>query len=382
MALANALVRDAELPEAVYPLDLVFCETCSLVQIDETVPPEVLFRHYAYFSSYSDHMLEHARALVERSIAARKLSEESLVVEIASNDGYLLQYYRDAGVPVLGIEPAENVARVAEQRHIPTRCEFFGLELARRLHGEGTRADVVHAHNVLAHVADLNGLVAGLALLLAPDGVAVIEVPYVRELVARRAFDTIYHEHLSYFSLGSLEPLFERHGLFVEDVARVEIHGGSLRLTVGRGRAASQAVMALREAERREGLASYAFYRDFPASAQRVKDALTDLLGELVGAGARIAAYGAAAKGTVLLNYCGIGVETLAFVADRSPHKQGRLMPGVHIPISPPERISEEMPDYVLLLTWNFADEIMAQEHRYRQRGGRFIIPIPEPRVV
>jgi hypothetical protein len=386
--LANSLPASASggPEERTYPLDLVFCPTCTLVQITETVPPEELFRDYLYFSSFSDTMLAHARDLVGRFAAERRLGPSSLTVEIASNDGYLLQYYKAAGVPVLGIEPARNVARVAvEERGIPTVTEFFGLELAARLAAEGKRADVLHANNVLAHVADLNGFVGGIRALLSVDGVAALEFPYVGDMIDRCEFDTIYHEHLCYFSLSALDYLFRRHGLKAVAVERIPIHGGSLLLQVARAEAqtsAAPSVDALLAEERSRGLRSAEFYRGFARRVTGLKADLLALLARLKGEGRTIAAYGAAAKGSTLLNTFGIGRETLDFVADRSTHKQGRFMPGVRIPIVPPARLLEAMPDYTLLLTWNFADEILAQQAEYRRRGGKFIVPVPTVRVI
>ncbi len=385
--LANSLVASPdEGPERRYPLDLVFCPACTLVQITETVPPEQLFREYLYFSSFSDTMLTHARALVDRLVAARSLGPASLAMEIASNDGYLLQYYKQAGVPVLGIEPAQNVARVAvAERGVPTLSEFFGLALAQRLVAEGRRPDVLHANNVLAHVADLNGFIAGIREVLKPEGVAALEFPYLGDMIDRCEFDTIYHEHLCYFSISALRHAFERHGLKMVDVERVPIHGGSLLLQVARAESAEAPrppVAALLEEERRRGMTGGDFYRGFARRVLELKDQLRALLGRLKGEGKRVAAYGAAAKGSTLLNTFGIGTETLEFVADRSTYKQGRFMPGVRVPIVGPERLLEAMPDYTLLLTWNFADEILQQQAEYRRRGGKFIVPVPDVRVV
>jgi SAM-dependent methyltransferase len=383
--LANALLSDAQLtvPEATYPLDLVFCEDCTLVQITETVPPEQLFSDYAYFSSFSDTMLQHAHAIVSRVIRERGLGADSLAAEIASNDGYLLQYYLRAGVPVLGIEPAANIARFAEERGIRTVVDFFGADLAARLRADGVRADVVHANNVMAHVPDLAGFAQGLHAILKDTGAAIIEVPYVRDLVDKREFDTIYHEHLSYFSVTALSRLFARHGLAIVDVEPLKIHGGSIRVTVGMaGAASSEAVKRMLDAEERDGLTRLPFYTRFGKAVEDLRDSLTALLKELRGKRHSIAAYGAAAKGSTLLNYCGIGRDLLDFVVDRSPHKQGRFMPGVRLPIAPPERLLEDRPDYVLLLTWNFAEEILAQQAEFRAGGGRFIVPVPDVRVV
>jgi SAM-dependent methyltransferase len=383
--LANALLtrEQLRLPESRYPLDLAFCSRCALVQITETVPPAELFGDYLYFSSYSDTMLRHAQTLVERLAVERRLTGAGLVIEIASNDGYLLQYYRQRGIPVLGIEPARNVARVAVERGVPTLCDFFGIELASHLRRRGQQADVLHAHNVLAHVADLNGVVQGMESVLKDDGVVVVEVPYVKDLLDHCEFDTIYHEHLCYFSLTALDALFRRHGLVVEDVERIPIHGGSLRLFAGKAATAkpSSAVTTLLADEEGWGVRRVETYRKFGARVEALKSSLKSMLKGLKQRGGRIAAYGAAAKGSTLLNYAGIGLETLDFVVDRSPHKQGRFMPGVHLPIYPPERLLEEMPEHVLLLTWNFADEILEQQAAYRKLGGRFIIPVPEVKV-
>ena len=318
-------------------------------------------------------------------IQARKLGDASLVVEVASNDGYLLQYYRQRRIPVLGIEPAENVSRKAESdRGIRTLCEFFSRELAKELRDRGERADVLHANNVLAHVADLNGVVAGMGLLLKDDGVAVIEVPYVKEMLDRCEFDTIYHEHLCYFSLTALDRLFSRHGLIIEGVERLPIHGGSLRIFAAPEASAcrSPAVTALLEEEAGWGVDQAESYLGFGRRVEKVKADLNQLLRSLAAQGKRLAAYGAAAKGATLLNYCGIGRDLLEFVVDRSTYKQGRYMPGVRLPVYPPSKLLESMPDYALLLTWNFADEILEQQAEYRRRGGRFIIPIPDPHVV
>jgi SAM-dependent methyltransferase len=387
MPLANALITVEELnqPEATYPLELAFCPGCSLVQITETVPPEKLFRDYLYFSSFSDTMLRHAQTIVERVLETRSLDTNSLAVEIASNDGYLLQFYKQAGISVLGIEPALNIARVAEnERGIRTVTDFFGAETAARLVAQGERADVIHANNVLAHVPDLNGFVQGLRLLLKPEGVAIIEVPYVKDLIDRCEFDTIYHEHLSYFALTALVQLFDRHGLAIQQVERLTIHGGSLRLfvEVDKGQAGTSSVIELLEVERSWGVDRLEFYQDFARRVAELKSSLRNFVFDLKDRKERLAAYGAAAKGSTLLNYFDIGNGTLDFVVDRSSHKQGRYMPGVRLPIYSPARLLEEMPSHVLLLTWNFADEILSQQEEYRRRGGKFIIPIPELRVV
>jgi SAM-dependent methyltransferase len=385
--LANALLDEAALanPEACFPLVVVFCRRCSLVQITETVPPEQLFRSYLYFSSFSETMLEHASALAERLIAMRRLGPESLVIEAASNDGYLLKNYLSKGVAVLGIEPATNIAKVAAEKGIRTLPDFFGEEIANRLAGEGQRADVFHAHNVLAHVADLNGFVRGVAAILKPSGIAVIEVPYVRDMIEKLEFDTVYHEHLCYFSLTALDHLFRQNGLTIVDVERIVIHGGSLRIFAApadAGELPTPRYQALREEEQREGLLAEGYYRDFAARVWNLRDALRAKLGDLKRSGKRIAAYGASAKGSTLLNAFGLGREYLEFVVDRSTYKQGHYTPGTHLPIMSPEHLLEALPEYVLLLTWNFQDEILRQQAEYRARGGRFIVPIPEISIV
>jgi SAM-dependent methyltransferase len=385
--LANSLAVDQLAgPEPRYALDLAFCPSCTLVQITETVPPDELFRNYVYFSSFSDTMLEHARELVGRLVPALNLGPESLALEVASNDGYLLQYYKSAGVPVLGIEPARNVARVAiEERGIPTVTEFFGIALATQLAQRQKRADVLHANNVLAHVADLNGFVAGIREVLREEGVAVLEFPYVGDMIERCEFDTIYHEHLCYFSLSAIVHLTERHRLKVVGVERLTIHGGSLLVRVARRestREVEPSMVALLAEERGRGMDSYEFYQGFGRQVASLKDELRALLGRLKNEGKRIAAYGAAAKGSTLLNTFEIGRDTLDFVADRSTHKQGLYMPGVRLPIVSPARLLEARPDYTLLLTWNFADEILEQQAEYRRLGGKFIVPLPRVKVI
>lgn len=387
MPLANSLLQFEQLdqPERVYPLELAFCPDCALVQITETVPPEQLFREYLYFSSFSDTMLSHAASLAKQIVDSRKLNDKSLVVEIASNDGYLLQYYKSLGISVLGIEPAENVARVAQEtRGINTLCEFFNCDLALKLGKNGIKADVVHAHNVLAHVADLNSFVRGLRFVLKADGVCVVEVPYLKELVEHCEFDTIYHEHLCYFSLTALDRLFKRHELIVSDVECIPIHGGSLRLWIkhSAGACQNERVRGLLSEEASWGVERKEFYYEFARRISKLKASLRKLLVELKKEGHNLAAYGASAKGSTLLNYCGIGKEILDFVVDRSTYKQGRHLPGVHLPILAPEILQTVRPDYVLLLTWNFKDEILSQQQAYRNAGGRFIVPVPEPIVI
>jgi hypothetical protein len=385
--LANSLLSDADLAreQAAYPLDIAYCSGCSLLQITHTVPPEDLFSDYVYFSSFSDAMLAHSKELAQRISKERSLRPTDLVIEIASNDGYLLQYYKELGIDVLGIEPAKNIAKVARDRGIPTISEFFGQETADRLAGEGKRAAVVHANNVMAHVPDINQFAGGLYTILADQGVAHIEVPYVREMIDRCEFDTIYHEHVFYFSLTALGNLFARHGLAVVDVEVIPLHGGSLLLSVARstsGIPVSPRVGAMLEDERRAGMATFAYYEGFSRRVQALREELRRVLAELKAKGARVAAYGAAAKGSTLLNYAGVGRETLDFVVDRSPHKQGKYMPGIRLPIRAPAALLDEKPDYVLLLTWNFRDEILAQQDAYRRAGGKFIVPLPSVSIV
>ncbi|MBX2812796.1 MAG: class I SAM-dependent methyltransferase [Myxococcales bacterium] len=386
MPLANAFAKTAKQARMLerYPLELVFCEQCCLLQITKTIDPTALFKDYMYFSSYSDTMLSHARDLVQRLVVERYLNSDSLVIEIASNDGYLLKNYVELSVPVLGVEPAKNIARVAEEGGVPTLVEFFDASLGSRLASEGRRANIVHAHNVLAHVPKTNEFVQGIRHILDPKGVAVVEVPYAIDLLRGRAFDTIYHEHLFYYSLASLDHLFGRNGLTIRDVEHVDIHGGSLRLMVDTRQSdvRSQAFYALQNEEIRWGVSSYQAYENFAKHVEKLRDNLKNMLGCLKGRGKSIAAYGAAAKGSVLLNYLELGPDTIDFVVDRNPHKQGKFMPGVGIPIRETSYLAEAQPDYCLLLPWNFAEEIVAQEDTYRRGGGRFIVPVPYPRVI
>ena len=367
-----------------YPLDVAFCSDCALVQILDTVPPETLFdQDYPYFSSFTDSLLKHSAAHVAERIEDRKLTKDSLVVELASNDGYLLQYYAREGIPVLGIDPAPGPVEAARDKGINTRLAFFGLDFAQELvEKEGIQADVIHGNNVLAHVADTNGFVAGIATLLKDDGLAVIEAPYVRELIEHGEFDTIYHEHLCYFSATALDNLFRRHGLYMNRLEPLKIHGGSLRIFVGKREQPDETVKQYLATEKQLGMDQPKYYADFSERVNSIRSELAKMLAELKQSGARIVGYGAAAKGTIMLNYVGIGRDTLDFVVDRNTHKQGRYVPGVRLPIEAPARILETQPDYVLILPWNFKEEIMDQQSEYRTRGGRFIVPVPRPAIL
>ena len=383
--MANALLTEAQLdqPEPTWPLELAWCPNCALVQITEAVPPEMMFRDYAYFSSFSDTMVQHAKRIAERLTDAEHLNTGSLVIEVASNDGYLLQWYKQAGVPVLGIEPARNIARVAEsERGIRTISEFFGRDLAQQLVRDGELADVIHANNVLAHVPDQNGVVAGFQTVLKPNGIVVVEAPYLKELIDHVEFDTIYHEHFSYFSLTALNRLFRRHHLEIVDVERLPIHGGSLRIFACHegARPVGESVRSLL-AEEAAWVDFASSYRDFGQRVENLRSELAELLTSLKADGKRIAVYGASAKGSTLLNYFGIGSDTLDYVVDRSTVKQGHYTPGTRLKIHDPEKLLTDRPDYCLLLTWNFAEEILAQQQLYRTNGGKFIIPIPHVRV-
>ena len=383
--LSDGLLRADQLQshEPRYPLDVAFCEDCSLVQIMHTVPPQELFgADYPYLSSFTDTVVRNAAENVAARLKERALDHRSLVIEVASNDGYLLQHYQATGVPVLGIDPAPTAAAAARARGVETLEDFFGRDLGERLAAAGRQADVLHANNVLAHVADTNGFVGGIAAALKPNGTAVIEVPYVRELIRNVEYDTIYHQHLCYFSVTAIHNLLRRHGLFLNRVEQLPIHGGSLRLFAERTDRPEAMVSEMLEAERAEGVNEFGFYRDFSRKVTRLRARLRELIGGLRAGGATIAGNGAPAKGPILLNHAGLGSDVIDFVVDRNTFKQGKWVPGVRLPILPPAAMLERQPDFVLILPWNFKDEILAQQADYLRRGGRFIVPVPEPVVV
>jgi SAM-dependent methyltransferase len=386
--LANSYLAPADLGrgEVFYPLRVWLCGACWLLQLEEFEAPERIFGHYAYFSSYSTTWLRHAEAYVALATERFGLGPASRVIEVASNDGYLLQYFVARGIPVLGIEPAANVAEAAQARGVPTRVRFFGEAAAAELVAEGVRADLLVANNVFAHVPALNDFTRGLARVLAPRGVLTLELAHLARLLAENQFDTIYHEHFQYYSLITAEQVLAAHGLVVFDVDELPTHGGSLRLYVRHAgdptRPVGPRVAELRAREEAAGLTRLDTYRDFGG---RVREAKRALLEFLIGArreGKSVAAYGAAAKGNTLLNYCGIREDFIDYTVDRSPHKQGRYLPGTRIPIHAPARIEETRPDYVLILPWNLKEEVMEQMACVRDWGGQFIVPIPEVKLL
>ncbi len=384
--LANAFIRpeQARLPDATFPLAVAYCHACHLVQLKDLVPPEKMFSEYLYFSSYSDSFLAHAREMADLLTKVFHLNANSRILEIASNDGYLLQYFHQNGIPVLGVEPAKNIAVEAERRGIPTLNRFFSLEVVQEIVGGFGRVDLIIGNNVLAHVPTINDFLRGVKACLKPTGAAVFEFPYVMELLDRTEFDTIYHEHVFYFSLSAIKNLAERAGLQLFDVTLQPVHGGSLRVFLQHKgtRPIATAVGAMLVEEKTAGLTGQGRYASFSRDVAALKQELLDALYSLKESGKRLAAYGAPAKGNTLLNYCGIGTDLLEFTVDRSPHKQGLLMPGSHIPIRHPEVLLKEMPDYTVILPWNIADEVIAQQRDYLREGGKFIIPVPKPRIV
>ncbi len=368
-----------------YPLRAKVCESCKLVQVDNDVAPEELFGNYVYFSSYSDEWLAHAKAYCEMARRRFSLDEASLVVELASNDGYLLKNFLQMGIPVLGIDPSDTVAKAAREVGVPTLVEFFGEALANRLAGESARADLIIGNNVIAHVPRLNDFVAGIAVLLKPEGTATIEFPHLLTLIEHVEFDTIYHEHYSYISLFAIEQVFARHGLRIYDVEELPTHGGSLRIFAShasRGKLGdSAALVGVRRRESAAGLADLHTYSRFAERVEACRRSLLTFFAAAKREGKTVAAYGAAAKGNTLLNFCGVTREDISMVADRNPHKQGKWLPGTHIPVVPPEELMRAKPDYVLILPWNLQEEIRRQLHGIAAWGGKFVTPVPMVRV-
>lgn len=381
--LANKLLDslDEAGQELRFPLQLKVCPSCSLMQLGHTVPPDAMFSEYLYFSSVSDAMLKHARSAAENHIRDYALGGTSFVVEVASNDGYLLRNFVQAGIPCLGVEPARNIAEAAEASGIPTLREFFTADAARKIREERGPADLILGNNVFAHVPNTNDFVQGLSHLLSPRGRAILEFPWAQEMVKKLEFDTIYHEHFFYFHAQALVPLFARHGLEMVRIDRLPIHGGSLRVHVAhRGAAVPDAsVEQVLAEEKSAGVGTSEYYAGFGGKVEKLKSELAAEIAAVKQSGKRLAAYGASAKGSTLLNYCGVGRSECDFVADRSPHKQGKFTPGTHLPIFAASSLEEQSPDVTLLLTWNFADEIVAQQAAYLRSGGRFLVPVPRP---
>lgn len=376
---------DFQKGEVYYPLHIYVCDNCFLVQLQEYESAENIFTDYAYFSSYSDSWLKHCETYCSRMKTRFELSADSFVVEVASNDGYLLQYFVQQGVPVLGIEPARNVAKVATEKGVPTLVEFFGTKLANELAAQGRRADLVLGNNVLAQVPDLNDFVEGLKILLKPDGVLTLEFPHLLKLIELNEFDTIYHEHFSYFSMLTTVRIMEGHGLRVFDVEELKSHGGSLRVYACRAESKAhelqKTVSKVLADELNAGLDSPDGYANFSERVKQTKLALVEFLISAAKEGKSVAGYGAPGKSATLLHYCGIGKDLIEYTVDRSPHKQGRFLPGNHIPIFHPDRIRETQPDYVVILPWNLKDEIVQQLQFIREWGGRFVVPIPRVAV-
>jgi hypothetical protein len=386
LPLPDALVEQADLegPEARYPLDVTFCRECSLVQIRQDVSPEALFvENNLYFSSFSAGLLKHCREHALNLIETRGLGPDSLVVEIASNDGYMLKNFVEHGIPSLGIEPGPPQAAAAIAEGVPTLQEFFNADIARRLVAEGKRADVIIANNVMAHTPTLNSFAEGLSILLASDGVATIENTYVKDLIDHCEFDTIYHEHFSYFSCAAVDALMRRHGLFLNAVEHFPtLQGGTLRWIIGAREDVQESAASFLAAEREQGLTSFEYYERFGERVTGIRTGLRELLAGLKAEGSSIVGYGAAAKASTLLNFTGVDGEFLDYVVDRNVHKHGKHMPGMHQPIHSVEKLLSDQPDYVLLLAWNYRDEVMRQQAEYLERGGRFIIPVPEPQIL
>ena len=372
--------------ERFYPLHVYVCDKCFLVQLLEYVSPDKIFSDYAYFSSYSDSWLKHARNYVDMAVARFGIDSKSHVVEIASNDGYLLQYFVQRGIPVLGVEPAANVAAVAERKGVPSLVKFFGVKTAGELVTEGKQADLLLGNNVLAHVPDINDFVAGLKVLLKSAGVITMEFPHLMRLMNENQFDTIYHEHFSYLSFTTVEKIFLAHGLTIFDVEEIPTHGGSLRIYARHYEDASKPVekrvFQLREGEEKAGFTCLRSYFSFTEKVKETKHRFLDFLIQAKRQGCSIVGYGAPGKGNTLLNYCGVRTDFLDYVVDRSPHKQGKFLPGTHIPIHHPDRIKETKPDCVVILPWNIKTEVMEQHSYIGEWGGKFVVPIPEVTVL
>jgi len=386
--LSNSYLKLEQLnkSESFYPLHTYVCEKCLLVQLEEFESPDYIFSGYAYFSSYSDTWLNHAKQYTNLMVERFGFNQSSQVVEIASNDGYLLQFFQARNIPVLGIEPASNVAQVAESKGISTLVKFFGVQTAQALVEQDKKADLLLGNNVLAHVPDINDFVAGMKILLKPQGLITMEFPHLLQLIEQNQFDTIYHEHFSYFSLTTVEKIFAYHGLTLFDVEELPTHGGSLRIYGKHDRnqnlAVSDRILVLKDKERQSGLDKVETYLQFSNQVMATKRKLLNFLIEVKNAGNTIVGYGAPAKGNTLLNYCGIRKDFIDYTCDRSPHKQGLFLPGTHIPIYAPERIKETKPDYVLILPWNLKDEIKEQLAYIHEWGGKFVVPIPEVEVL
>jgi 2-polyprenyl-3-methyl-5-hydroxy-6-metoxy-1,4-benzoquinol methylase len=386
--LSNSYLKLDQLNKAekFYPLHTYVCEKCLLVQLEEFESPDHIFSDYAYFSSYSDSWLSHSKKYVDLVIDRFGLNKSSLVIEIASNDGYLLQFFQEQDIPILGIEPAVNVAQVAETKGIPTLVKFFGVQTAQELFDLGKSSDLLLGNNVLAHVPDINDFVAGMKIILKPEGVLTMEFPHLWQLINQNQFDTIYHEHFSYLSFTTVEKIFASHGLTLFDVGELSTHGGSLRIygmhEHNQKFIVSDRVRLLKQKEHQAGLDKVDTYLQFSNQVMSTKRRLLSFLIELKNNGKTIVGYGAPAKGNTLLNYCGIRTDLLDYTCDRSPHKQGLFLPGTHIPIYHPDKITEIKPDYVLILPWNLKDEICSQLSYIREWGGKFIVPIPEVEVL
>ncbi len=382
--LANSYIRPEELKdkENFYPLHAYVCESCFLVQLEEFETPEQIFSDYAYFSSYSESWLKHAEEYTRLMMERFSYSKDSQVVEVASNDGYLLQYFKEAGIPVLGIEPAANVAEVAQAKGIPTIADFFGVKLVQDILARVGRADLIIGNNVLAHVPDLHDFIGGLKILLKPDGVITAEFPHLLRLIQENQFDTIYHEHFSYFSLTTMTSIFESHDLIIFDVQELPTHGGSLRVYAryadDNNKPIGSRVTELLKREESAGLRDLRTYQNFSEQVKETKRKILEFLIKAKREGKIIVGYGAPAKGNTLLNYCGIRTDFLDYTVDRSPRKQGLYLPGTHIPIKAPDAIRETKPDYVFILPWNLKDEIIEQMSDIRDWGGKFVVPIPE----